>query len=129
GLARLLGVDQDVLARRIGLGAAEAEQQRTPVQVGVGALRELDTRRMALGLERPRRDSSQLPGVGRLEARLVEQVLAPEHREEDVEHRHPVLPPLDRDQRPRGRESERTKAETYGNRRKSDGEEFAAVED
>ena len=99
-LPRLLGVDQDGLPGWIRFRAAEAEQERPPVQVGVGALGELDARRMALGLERPRRQPGQLPGVRRLKAGLFEQIFAPEHREENVVDRQAVLPPLDLDQGP-----------------------------
>ena len=83
---------------------AEAEHHRAPVEVRVVAVGERDAGRVALRLERSRRDPRQLPGVGRLQPVRLEQVLPPEHREQDVVHRDAVDAALDLDGRLRRRD-------------------------
>src|SRR4029450_6360902 len=73
----------------------EAEQERPPVEVGVVAVGELDAGRVALRLERPGRYPRRLPRVGRLEPRLVEEILSPDHGQQDVVDGNTVDPPLD----------------------------------
>ena len=89
-LPHLARVDEDVLAGLVGLPGAVAEQDGPEEQVRVVAVREGDPGRMALGLQGPRGDARLLPGVGRGEPLLLEEVPAPQHRRHDVEVRHRV---------------------------------------